>query len=315
MEMKDFVMNLVGGVLIMVGVLVGVAFLTLMERKVLGYVQIRKGPNKLGVMGLFQPFSDAIKLFSKEVFFPLMSNYLIYWVAPVMGLFISLFIWMVLPYLVGLNFMGLGFLFFICCLSLGVYIVMMSGWASNSNYAMLGAIRSIAQTISYEVSLIFFLLCLVILIMDFNMVKFVMFQELIWFILILFPVGLGFFSSLLAETNRTPFDFSEGESELVSGFNIEYGSGEFAFMFMAEYSMILLMSMIFSLMFLGAGFIYFSFYGKVVVTAFLVILVRGVLPRFRYDKLMYLTWKIYLPLSLNVFLLMVGLVGMLWWNK
>nr|YP_010852820.1 NADH dehydrogenase subunit 1 [Graphium cloanthus]WGL40239.1 NADH dehydrogenase subunit 1 [Graphium cloanthus]WHN78805.1 NADH dehydrogenase subunit 1 [Graphium agamemnon] len=308
MMMNDLIMYMVGMLILILGVLIGVAFLTLLERKVLGYIQIRKGPNKLGMVGLLQPFSDAIKLFTKEQIFPNYSNYMSYYFSPVVGFVLSLMIWMLIPYYYNMVSFSLGILFFLCCTSLGVYTVMISGWSSNSNYALLGGLRSVAQTISYEVSLALILLSAIIMIMDFNMMSFKNYQEMIWFIFFMFPLSLCWISSMLAETNRTPFDFAEGESELVSGFNIEYSSGGFALIFLAEYSSILFMSMLFVLIYLGGYSLSFDFYLKLSFISFLFIWVRGTLPRYRYDKLMYLSWKSYLPISLNFLLFFVGVM-------
>lgn len=277
----------------------GVAFLTLLERKVLGYIQIRKGPNKLGVIGLPQPFRDAIKLFTKEQTFPLLSNYLIYYFSPVVSLFLSLSIWIRMPYFIKIYSFNLRLLFFLCCTSLGVYIIIIAGWSSNSNYSLLGGLRSVAQTISYEVRLRLILISFIIFIIRFNINIFTIFQKNLWFLFICFPLALCWFSSSLAETNRTPFDFAEGESELVSGFNVEYRSGGFALIFLSEYASILFIRILFALIFLGGNLLSLSFYLKLGFISFLFIWVRGSLPRFRYDKLIYLAWKSYLPISLN----------------
>nr|AMP43741.1 NADH dehydrogenase subunit 1 [Heleodromia immaculata] len=300
-------LSLISSLLLIICVLVSVAFLTLLERKVLGYIQIRKGPNKVGLMGIPQPFCDAIKLFTKEQTFPLMSNYISYYYSPIFSLFLSLLIWMCMPFLVKLYSFSLGLLFFLCCTSLGVYTVMIAGWSSNSNYALLGGLRAVAQTISYEVSLALILLSFIFLIGSYNILDFMFYQEYIWFLFILFPMALVWFVSSLAETNRTPFDFAEGESELVSGFNVEYSSGGFALIFLAEYSSILFMSMLFSTIFLGGDIFNFTFYLKLSFISFLFIWVRGTLPRFRYDKLMYLAWKCFLPFSLNYLMFFMGL--------
>nr|WMV00465.1 NADH dehydrogenase subunit 1 [Rhodopsalta microdora] len=283
-------------------ILIGVAFITLLERKVLSYIQTRKGPNKVGFLGILQPISDAIKLFMKESNIPLMSNYLIYIFSPVMGLFNSLLLWSLYPYLINCTSFNFGILFFFCCSSMSVYSLMLTGWSSNSNYAMLGCIRSIAQSISYEVSLVLIMLCPMMMISSYNIVDLFLFQELVWFIFLFLPLGMCWISSALAETNRSPFDFSEGESELVSGFNVEYSGAGFAFIFLAEYSSILFMSMMFCLMFLGSMINSIIFPIQVSMLCFFFIWVRGTLPRYRYDKLMYLAWKSYLPVSLNLFI-------------
>nr|WVH44992.1 NADH dehydrogenase subunit 1 [Tipula legalis] len=303
---QELLLLLVGVILLLVCVMVGVAFLTLLERKVLGYIQLRKGPNKVGLMGIPQPFCDAIKLFTKEQTYPLMSNYLPYYFSPIFSLFLALLIWMCIPYYTNLFMFNLGILFFLCCTSLGVYTVMIAGWSSNSNYALLGGLRAVAQTISYEVSMALILLCFVFLVEGYNLMSFMVYQN-IWFILIMFPLSLVWGASMLAETNRTPFDFAEGESELVSGFNVEYSSGGFALIFLAEYASILFMSMLFVVIFLGGDIYSIFFYIKLVLVSFLFIWVRGTLPRFRYDKLMYLAWKSFLPFSLNYLMFFMGM--------
>nr|QXX99623.1 NADH dehydrogenase subunit 1 [Graphium xenocles] len=308
MMFNDLIMYMMGVLMLILGLLIGVAFLTLLERKVLGYIQIRKGPNKLGIMGILQPFSDAIKLFTKEQIFPNYSNYLSYYFSPVVGFILSLMIWMLIPYYFNMISFNLGILFFLCCTSMGVYTVMISGWSSNSNYSLLGGLRAVAQTISYEVSLALILLSSIIMIMDFNLMNFKEYQDMIWFMFFMLPLSMCWFSSMLAETNRTPFDFAEGESELVSGFNIEYSSGGFALIFLAEYSSILFMSMLFVMVYMGGYSLNLEFYLKLTIISFLFIWVRGTLPRYRYDKLMYLSWKSYLPISLNFLLFFVGLM-------
>nr|UTU97034.1 NADH dehydrogenase subunit 1 [Aedes koreicus]WKF55413.1 NADH dehydrogenase subunit 1 [Aedes koreicus]WKF55438.1 NADH dehydrogenase subunit 1 [Aedes koreicus]WKF55440.1 NADH dehydrogenase subunit 1 [Aedes koreicus]WON66424.1 NADH dehydrogenase subunit 1 [Aedes koreicus] len=307
MFFMDYLLSLIGSLLLVICVMVGVAFLTLLERKVLGYIQIRKGPNKVGFMGLLQPFSDAVKLFTKEQTYPLLSNYIFYYFSPIFSLFLSLLIWMCIPYLIKLYSFNLGVLFFLCITSLGVYTVMVAGWSSNSNYALLGGLRAVAQTISYEVSLALILLSFIFLIGNYNFLNFYLYQGYVWFIVFCFPLALVWFASCLAETNRTPFDFAEGESELVSGFNVEYSSGGFALIFLAEYSSILFMSMLFSVIFLGSDIYSIMFFFKLVMISFLFIWVRGTLPRFRYDKLMYLAWKSFLPMSLNYLFFFIGL--------
>nr|UHA56215.1 NADH dehydrogenase subunit 1 [Ercheia cyllaria] len=307
MMMKDMYLIFIGLLILIIGVLIGVAFLTLLERKVLGYIQIRKGPNKLGIMGILQPFSDAIKLFTKEQTYPNFSNYIMYYFSPVVGFILSLMVWMVIPYYFNLISFSLGIMFILCCMSLGVYTVMVAGWSSNSNYALLGGLRAVAQTISYEVSLAMILLSSIIMIMDYNLLSFSNYQYLIWFIFIMFPLSLCWVSSMLAETNRTPFDFAEGESELVSGFNVEYSSGGFALIFLAEYSSILFMSLLFVMLYMGGFNLSIIFFFKLTFISFLFIWVRGTLPRYRYDKLMYLAWKSYLPISMNFLLFFLGL--------
>nr|YP_009684659.1 NADH dehydrogenase subunit 1 [Exorista japonica]QDR25214.1 NADH dehydrogenase subunit 1 [Exorista japonica] len=297
---------IISSLLLIIFVLISVAFLTLLERKILGYIQIRKGPNKVGIVGIPQPFCDAIKLFTKEQIYPMMSNYISYYFSPIFSLFLSLLVWLCMPMFIKLFSFNLGMLFFLCCTSLGVYTVMIAGWSSNSNYALLGGLRAVAQTISYEVSMALILLSFVFLIGSYNMLMFYKYQMFIWFMIILFPMSLVWFTISLAETNRTPFDFAEGESELVSGFNVEYSSGGFALIFLAEYASILFMSLFFCILFLGSDIYSLMFYLKLTFISFMFIWVRGTLPRFRYDKLMYLAWKSFLPFSLNFLLFFVG---------
>nr|UFZ12877.1 NADH dehydrogenase subunit 1 [Corydalus sp. 1 YLJ-2021a] len=307
MFIYDYFMGFLSGLILIICVMIGVAFLTLLERKVLGYVQIRKGPNKVGFWGIPQPFCDAIKLFTKEQTYPVVSNYIMYYFSPIISLFLVLLTWMVFPMEWGGWSFNLGILFFLCCLSLGVYTVMIAGWSSNSNYALLGGLRAVAQTISYEVSLALILMSFILLISSFSLLELVKFQSLIWFVFISLPLALVWLVSCLAETNRTPFDFAEGESELVSGFNVEYSSGGFALIFLAEYASILFMSMLFILMFMGGDVYSFMFYIKLTFISFIFIWVRGTLPRYRYDMLMYLAWKSFLPLSLNYLMFFLGL--------
>nr|YP_002265600.1 NADH dehydrogenase subunit 1 [Tetraphalerus bruchi]ACF35133.1 NADH dehydrogenase subunit 1 [Tetraphalerus bruchi] len=288
-------------------VLIGVAFLTLLERSVLGYIQVRKGPNSVGFLGVLQPFCDAIKLFTSEQGFPYFSNFYLFYFSPVFSLFLSLIVWFLVPYFFSSFVFGLGVLFLLSCLSLGVYTVMVAGWSSNSNYSLLGGLRSVAQTISYEVSLVLILMSVLILISSFDLVDFLVYQEFVWLFFLSAPISGMWFVSSLAETNRTPFDLAEGESELVSGFNVEYSAGGFALIFMAEYSSILFMSFLFIILFFGGCIVSVFFYLSVVLFSFLFLWVRGTLPRFRYDSLMYLAWSSYLPVSLNFMLFYLGI--------
>nr|CAQ37663.1 NADH dehydrogenase subunit I [Triatoma picturata] len=305
------VVFLVSYILTLICVLVAVAFTTLMERKVLSYIQLRKGPNKVGFMGLLQPFSDGIKLFFKEQTYPYFSNFIIYYFSPVFMLVLSFSLWVLFPYLVNVYNFSFGVLFFLCCTGMGVYGVLLSGWSSNSNYALLGGIRSVAQTISYEVSMALILICVLVFIYSFNFVDFMKYQEYVWFVFFSFPLFFCWFSSCLAETNRSPFDFAEGESELVSGFNVEYSSGGFAFIFLSEYMNIIFMSLLCCVMFLGCDLYSIFFFMKLTFMVFAFIWVRGTLPRYRYDKLMYLTWKVFLPLSLNYLIFFAGVILMI----
>nr|AOH05877.1 NADH dehydrogenase subunit 1 [Filhollianassa ceramica] len=294
-----FFIMLLNYIILAICVLISVAFVTLLERKILGYIQIRKGPNKIGYMGLLQPFADAVKLFTKEQTTPTLSNFLPYYFSPIFSLFTSLIIWSTMPYLLSLTNFNLSVLFFLCCMSLGVYSTLSAGWASNSKYSLLGSLRAVAQTISYEVSLAVILLSSIFIVNSFDLISFNFLQEKIWLIWFMFPLSMLWLASCLAETNRTPFDFAEGESELVSGFNTEYSAGGFALIFMAEYASILFMSALFSILFLGANPDNLLFYIKLSAIAFLFVWVRGTLPRLRYDKLMFLAWKSFLPVALN----------------
>nr|YP_008993154.1 NADH dehydrogenase subunit 1 [Vestalis melania]AFM83572.1 NADH dehydrogenase subunit 1 [Vestalis melania] len=307
MQLFDVILNFVGCLFLVVFVLVGVAFLTLLERSVLGYMQIRKGPNKVGYCGVVQPFSDAIKLFNSEQTFPMSSNYIPYYFSPIFSLFISLLCWVTIPFFGGLLTYNLGLLFFLSCTSLGVYTVMVAGWASNSVFSLLGALRAVAQTISYEVSLALILMSFMFLSDGYSLYNFFFYQDFVWFIFLSFPLMVIWFASCLAETNRTPFDFAEGESELVSGFNVEYSSGGFAFIFMSEYASILFMSVLFVVLFLGCKINSFLFFVAASFVSFGFIWSRGTLPRYRYDKLMYLAWKSFLPVALNYLIFFVGL--------
>lgn len=302
----EIIIFLLSRLILIIFVLIRVAFLTLFERKILGYIQIRKGPNKVGVIGIPQPFSDAIKLFTKEQSYPLLSNYIIYYFSPIFSLFISLVLWICIPIFIKLYSFNLGILFLICCIRLGVYSVIIAGWSSNSIYALLGGLRAVAQTISYEVSLALILMRFIFLIDSYNIIIFYKYQIYIWFIFFSFPLRLVWFGIILAETNRTPFDFAEGESELVSGFNVEYRRGGFALIFLAEYSRILFIRIIFRIIFLGGNIFSLIFFIKLTLIRFIFIWVRGTFPRFRYDKLIYLAWKRFLPFSLNYLILIIG---------
>lgn len=303
----ELILSFIISLLLLICVLVRVAFLTLLERKVLGYIQIRKGPNKVGIIGIPQPFCDAIKLFTKEQVYPLISNYISYYFSPVFSLFLSLLVWICIPIFIKLFSFNLGILFFLCCTSLGVYRVIVAGWSSNSNYALLGGLRAVAQTISYEVRIALILLRFIFLVGSYNMLIFYNYQYYLWFILLISPMRIVWLIIRLAEANRTPFDFAEGESELVSGFNVEYRRGGFALIFLAEYARILFIRILFCVIFLGCDVIRILFYFKLIFISFIFIWIRGTLPRFRYDKLIYLAWKCFLPFSLNYLLFILGL--------
>nr|YP_009000282.1 NADH dehydrogenase subunit 1 [Semisulcospira libertina]AHC70265.1 NADH dehydrogenase subunit 1 [Semisulcospira libertina] len=292
-------------------VLLAVAFFTLLERKGLSYMQIRKGPNKVGLMGLPQPLADAAKLLTKEIAKPTMANYSPYFVAPIFSFILALLLWQLYPSAFSVYYFKWGILFFLCISSLNVYGTLLAGWASNSKYALLGSLRAIAQTISYEISMALILLFPLFLASTFNFIEIIEDQEYVWLCFLMMPAALLWFVTCVAETNRAPFDFAEGESELVSGFNIEYGSAGFALIFLAEYANILIMGLFSAVLFFGGNqMVFFSndlvLVMKISLFAFLFIWVRASYPRFRYDLLMSLTWKGFLPAAL-AFLLLISM--------
>nr|WAP91525.1 NADH dehydrogenase subunit 1 [Opisthoteuthis sp.] len=304
--------ELISSVISCICALLAVAFFTLLERKGLSYFQLRKGPNKVGVMGLPQPLADALKLFSKEYINPSMVNAIPFMICPVMSLFLALFLWMLYNSYFVVMMGGLSLIMFLCISSIGVYSVMGAGWFSNSKYALLGSIRAVAQSISYEVSMSLILMSCLVMMGSVNLVMLMKYQTPFWLVLINFFMFLMWFVSSVAETHRAPFDFAEGESELVSGFNVEYGSAGFALLFMAEYSNILFMSMLVVCLFLGGGFLSKSILGVsmcmlVSMVSWVFIWVRASYPRYRYDLLMYLIWKSYLPCVLCILMFMIFL--------
>nr|YP_009489413.1 NADH dehydrogenase subunit 1 [Anomaloglossus dewynteri]AWG47113.1 NADH dehydrogenase subunit 1 [Anomaloglossus dewynteri] len=290
----------------MIPILLAVAFLTLIERKVLGYMQHRKGPNVIGPTGLLQPIADGIKLFIKEPIRPATSSQTLFLLTPILAFSLAMVLWAPLPMPSPFSEMNLGILFILALSSLTVYSILGSGWASNSKYALIGALRAVAQTISYEVTLALILLCTILMSGNFTLQNFNISQESVWFVLPAWPLAFMWYISTLAETNRAPFDLTEGESELVSGFNVEYAGGPFALFFLAEYANILMMNMISSIIFLGSSTLFNLSSLTLILTmkasllSILFLWVRASYPRFRYDQLMHLVWKNFLPLTLAI---------------
>ncbi|YP_009178541.1 NADH dehydrogenase subunit 1 (mitochondrion) [Leopardus geoffroyi] len=290
---------------LIIPILLAVAFLTLVERKVLGYMQLRKGPNVVGPYGLLQPIADAMKLFTKEPLRPLTSSMSMFIMAPILALTLALTMWIPLPMPHPLINMNLGVLFMLAMSSLAVYSILWSGWASNSKYALIGALRAVAQTISYEVTLAIILLSVLLMNGSFTLTTLITTQEHTWLIIPAWPLAMMWFISTLAETNRAPFDLTEGESELVSGFNVEYAAGPFALFFMAEYANIIMMNSLTTILFFGAFHNPYmpelyttNFTVKTLLLTTTFLWIRASYPRFRYDQLMHLLWKNFLPLTL-----------------
>jgi NADH-quinone oxidoreductase subunit H len=305
--------------ILVVPVLISVAYLTLAERKVMGSMQQRKGPNVVGFLGLLQPLADGLKLLLKETVIPTNASTFSFVFAPVLTLFLSLFGWSVIP----LSFTGfyvdinLSLLFIFAVSSLGVYGIILSGWSSNSRYAFFGALRSAAQMVSYEVAIGLILVTVLVCVGSLNFFSIVVFQEFLFFMIPLFPIFFMFLVSILAETNRAPFDLPEAESELVSGYNVEYASMGFALFFLAEYSSMILMSSLTTIIFMGGWISVFSkpfildsfiMSFKLSFILFFFIWVRASFPRYRIDQLMRLCWKVFLPISLAFVLITFGLL-------
>lgn len=309
------VYELIKFILIIIPVLISVAYLTLAERKVIGYSQTRKGPNVVGIYGVLQPLADGIKLFSKEMVIPNHVSIFLYFFSPILALTLGLVVWGLMPLNINsvISDVNLGILLIFAFSSVGVYAILMSGWSSNSKYAFIGSLRAAAQMISYEVSIGLIVISVILCGGTMNLSNIIYTQkQTIWFIFPLLPAAFMFFISCLAETNRAPFDLTEGESELVSGYNVEYSSMTFALFFLAEYAHIIFMSFLFTVLFLGGWSLIISYpiilFIKSTFIIFLFIWVRTSFPRLRYDQLMSLLWKSYLPLSLAVVTLVNGIL-------
>ena len=295
---------------IILPLLISVAYLTLLERKVMGSMHQRRGPNVVGFFGTLQPFADGLKLLVKETILPSSANSVIFILAPIISFLLSLISWVVVPF--GKNLVladiNVGILYVLAVSSLGVYGIITAGWSSNSKYAFLGSLRSAAQMISYEVSMGLIVICVILCCGSLNLSAIVLSQKKVWYLIPLFPLFVMFFISGLAETNRAPFDLPEAEAELVSGFSTEYAAMGFALFFLGEYANMIMMSSMCTILFLGGwlplglypinqipGVVCFGF--KVTCILFLFIWVRAAYPRYRYDQLMTLGWKIFLPFS------------------
>ena len=302
---------------LLVPLLIGVAYLTYAERKVLAAMQLRKGPNVVGPFGLFQPFADAIKMLMKETVIPTGANRFLFLMAPMLTFGLAMIAWAVIPVNDGwaIADINVGILYLFAISSLGVYGIIIAGWASNSKYAFLGAMRSAAQMVSYEVSMGFVLVAVLLCVGSLNLTDVVRAQHNLWFCVPLFPMFVVFFISALAETNRAPFDLPEGESEIVAGFFVEYSSLSFGLFFLGEYANMILMSALTTILFLGGWLGPFGFLPqlgplwfvlKICLCLFMFLWVRATFPRYRYDQLMRLGWKVFLPLSLLWVVLTAG---------
>ena len=311
----------------LVPVLISVAYLTLAERKVMAAMQMRKGPNVVGLFGLLQPFADALKMLMKETIIPTGANRVLFLVAPVLTMTLAMIAWAVIPMTEGwaIADINVGVLYLFAISSLGVYGIIIAGWASNSKYAFLGALRSAAQMVSYEVSMGFVIVTVLLCAGSLNLTDIVLAQERVWFCIPLFPMFVVFFISILAETNRAPFDLPEGESEIVGGFHVEYGAMTFGLFFLGEYANMILMSAMTTILFLGGWlspipFAPFTWVPgpiwmilKICIVLFMFIWVRATFPRFRYDQLMRLGWKVFLPFSLFWLVLTAGVLLAFGW--
>ena len=314
------ILTLLKSLAVIVPLLIGVAYLTYFERKVMGAIQLRKGPNVVGPFGLWQPFADAIKMMFKETIIPTGADRLLFTIAPMITFGLAVVAWAVIPVnnhwaVANIN---VGILYLFAISSLGVYGIIIAGWASNSKYAFLGAMRSAAQMVSYEVSMGFVIVTVLVCVGSLNLNDIVLAQRHIWFAIPLLPLFVIFFISGLAETNRAPFDLAEGETEIVAGFFVEYSAMSFALFFLGEYANMILISAMTTILFLGGwlspipfepfiwvpGVVWFLL--KIFLCLFVFVWVRATLPRIRYDQLMALGWKVFLPISLVWLVLTAG---------
>ena len=321
------ILTVIEALALLVPVLIAVAYLTYAERKVMAAIQLRKGPNVVGPFGLFQPFADAIKMITKETVVPSGANRILFLLAPCLTFILAMLAWAVIPVNDGwaIADINVGVLYLFAISSLGVYGIIVAGWASNSKYAFLGALRSAAQMVSYEVSMGFVLVTVLLCVGSLNLTDIVRAQRHVWFCLPLFPMFIIFFISALAETNRAPFDLPEGESEIVAGFFVEYSSMSFGLFFLGEYANMILMSAMTSILFLGGWMAPFNMEPftwvpgplwlilKICFCLFTFIWVRATFPRYRYDQLMRLGWKVFLPFSLIWLVLTAGVLMAFGW--
>ncbi len=326
-DLGRVILTVIEALALIVPLLIGVAYLTYAERKVMAAMQLRKGPNVVGPFGLFQPFADAIKMVTKETVIPSGANRVLFIMAPMLTFILAILAWAVVPVDDGwaIANINVGILYLFAISSLGVYGVIIAGWASNSKYAFLGAMRSAAQMVSYEVSMGFVLVTVMLCTGSLNLTDIVRAQTHLWYCIPLFPMFVIFFISALAETNRSPFDIPEGESEIVAGFFVEYSSMSFGLFFLGEYANMILMSSLTTILFLGGWLAPFNmepftwipgvfwFLGKVFLCLFVFIWVRATFPRYRYDQLMRLGWKVFLPLSLGWLVLTAGALVAFGW--
>jgi NADH-quinone oxidoreductase subunit H len=321
------ILTVVKALLILGPLLVAVAMMTLAERKIMAAIQLRRGPNVVGPFGLLQPFADAIKMIMKETIIPTGANRALFLMAPMLTFALAMIAWAVIPVADGwaIADINVGILYLFAVSSLGVYGIIIAGWASNSKYPFLGALRSAAQMVSYEVSMGFVIVTVLLCVGSMNLNAIVKAQETIWFVIPLFPMAVIFFISTLAETNRSPFDLPEGESEIVAGFFVEYSSMSFALFFLGEYANMFLMAAMTTILFLGGWLAPFGiepftwipgpiwFILKICAVMFVFVWVRATFPRYRYDQLMRLGWKVFLPFSLFYLVLVAGVLLAFGW--